>query len=83
MTGKDLFELLCICGGFYDSPVFMWYLGTCCGRKGITWVSLGLPKVALKFCVVPVSKWYLGMYFCWKQTEELFLVNFVVLGTYS
>ena len=49
MTEKDLFELICACSGFYDLPVFRWYLGTCCDRKGITWVSLRLPKVVLKF----------------------------------
>ena len=25
---------------------------------------LRLPKVGLKFCVVPVSDWYLGFYLC-------------------
>ena len=35
MTGKDLFGLLCVGGGFYDLPVFMWYLSTCCGHKGV------------------------------------------------
>ena len=79
MTEKNLLELLCICGGFYDLPVFMWYLSTCCDRKGV----IKMPKFVSKFCVIPVSKWYLGVYFCWKQTGEQFLVNFVVLGTYS
>ena len=69
----------------------MWYLAIRCDRKGITWVSLRLPKVVLGFCVVPVSKWYLGIYFCWNRLEDsfffffffFFLVNFVVLGTYG
>ena len=40
MTEKGLLELICICEGFYDLPVFSWYLGTCCDRKGITWVKI-------------------------------------------
>ena len=62
--------------------MFRWYLGTCCDRKGITWVSLRLPKVVLEFCVVPVSKWYLGVLFLLKtELENGFLVQiFVVLG---
>ena len=80
MTEKDLLELICVSGGFYDLPVFMWYLSTCCGRKGVICVSLRLPKLVLKFSVVPVSKWYLSIYFCRKQTGEWFLVNLVVLG---
>ena len=34
MTKKDLLELICVCGVFYDLPVFRRYLGTCCDRKG-------------------------------------------------
>ena len=26
--------------------------------------ALRLPKLVLKFCVIPVSNWYLGIYFC-------------------
>ena len=80
MTEKGLLELICICGGSYDLPVFRWYLGIRCDRKRITWVSLRLPKVVLEFCVVPVSKWYLGIYFCWNRLENGFLVIFVILG---
>ena len=49
---------------------------------GGTWVPvvtekglLGLAKIAkvvLKFCVIPVSKWYLGIYFAENKLENGF-----------
>ena len=35
MTGKGLLELICVCGGFYDLPVFRWYLGPAVTKKNL------------------------------------------------
>ena len=49
-------------------------------KKGLFELALRLPKLVLKFCVVPVSKWYLGGLFLLKVHWRMDFSKFRCFG---
>ena len=52
MTKKDILELICVCGGFYDLPVFRRYLGAWILVSWMICWNFGLQRTGQSFALL-------------------------------